>query len=778
VKLTAIDGATIYYTTDGSDPTTSSTQYTEGISIDDATTFKAIAVYGTMTSPTGSAAYAFSSDKLEISPDDDETIYDYGETLSITIDGPAGTTIYYTLDGSTPSAASQKYEQAFNLTASTQVKAIAVDASGNVVDRDSIIYKIRPAAPSIVFSSKSGTGLVKYGSDVVITAADLTDGFIQYTITDTTSGDTQTKTIEGDVATAAMNFGTGGVSAIAIDRFGVQSAVANCTYTTIGTITIANENTIRVNGSGNNQTYTIHIGDQEIAVTPGLLDIFSRPLSAAIIAYLQSHPAVVAAATVAGVISVAIIVKTLISNVGDDGGGSGGGGSRTEDCDSTVIDIPAMEAWIVPPVNYVEGSIGEGRARVEVINAFCNDPKEDLTIELIHVNPLGDASIDTSDSDPQTLEYYNTGTADHEEKSTFTHVKATVTDKTGRTVETDNSGLYVFSASLQNIETHNTGEGEIVFVNSDDPLQGVRAFPDRNLLVAKTVNEREPADEFVDQQQNMTDYVRDLTDLQQDEWDNSMWVMLDFSSIAESYDIEDYVDRKFNHVVGNYENSLQSDLNDYHIKLLDLPVILGETDSYQPNNYIVANFMSEYTAACGYEATDPSGKKDTLRFEPPMIGEYIHLNWAQWDATNKCFVIPEKNVSKQTNGYGLEGNVTIGSWNYNDVSEEQAGLSGGSFYDFDAIVLAGTDESVSSAPARAPKRAASSSGLTVAPVSLTSSSGKVTDVIELVSTATPINVTYYDITGAASHKPFNGINIVVTTYNDGTTRATKLGVRH
>ena len=36
------------------------------------------------------------------------------------------------------------------------------------------------------------------------------------------------------------------------------------------------------------------------------------------------------------------------------------------------------------------------------------------------------------------------------------------------------------------------------------------------------------------------------------------------------------------------------------------------------------------------------------------------------------------------------------------------------------------------------------------------------------------DVTYYNLTGLRSNKPFSGMNIVVTTYTDGTTKTTKV----
>ena len=50
----------------------------------------------------------------------------FEETTEVTISGPAGASIYYTLDGSTPTASSSQYSEALTLSDTTTVKAIAI----------------------------------------------------------------------------------------------------------------------------------------------------------------------------------------------------------------------------------------------------------------------------------------------------------------------------------------------------------------------------------------------------------------------------------------------------------------------------------------------------------------------------------------------------------------------------------------------------------------------------------------------------------------------------
>jgi hypothetical protein len=55
-----------------------------------------------------------------------------------------------------------------------------------------------------------------------------------------------------------------------------------------------------------------------------------------------------------------------------------------------------------------------------------------------------------------------------------------------------------------------------------------------------------------------------------------------------------------------------------------------------------------------------------------------------------------------------------------------------------------------------------------------SNDGTPTAVLELNAMKTVASVTYYNLMGVESSKPFDGVNIVVTRYSDGSTSTQKV----
>jgi hypothetical protein len=219
----ATTGATMYYTTNGSTPSTSSTKYNGTIAVSATETIKAIAVAsGYSTSSIASATYTITSPAATPTFSPPAGTYSSAQTVSLS-DVTPGATIHYTTNGSTPTTSSTAYGTPITVSSTQTIKAIAVASGYSTSSIASATYTITSPAATPTFSPAAGT----YSSAQTVSLSDATPGA---TIYYTTNGSTPTtsSTAYGTPITVSS---TQTIKAIAVASGYSTSAIASATYT-------------------------------------------------------------------------------------------------------------------------------------------------------------------------------------------------------------------------------------------------------------------------------------------------------------------------------------------------------------------------------------------------------------------------------------------------------------------------------------------------------------------------------------------------------------------
>jgi len=150
-------GATIRYTTNGTEPTVSSTAYSSPISVNATTTIKAKAFLAGMTD-SDTASFAYTIQAKVATPTASPLPGTYVSSTSVTLScATVGATIRYTTNGTEPTISSTLYSSPISVNATTTIKAKAFLAGMTDSDTASFTYTISSSGGSytlVLFEEK------------------------------------------------------------------------------------------------------------------------------------------------------------------------------------------------------------------------------------------------------------------------------------------------------------------------------------------------------------------------------------------------------------------------------------------------------------------------------------------------------------------------------------------------------------------------------------------------------------------------------------------------
>ena len=201
-------------------------------------------------------------------------------------------------------------------------------------------------------------------------------------------------------------------------------------------------------------------------------------------------------------------------------------------------------------------------------------------------------------------------------------------------------------------------------------------------------------------------------------------------------------------------------------------------EGYVRNKYCTANFL-ENNLMLTENSTGPqsavTGKYYYLL--NPKVQEYATITYAMWDAENQEFIIPSTG-----NANGFSGALKLGGWDYN-VATADAVLpalnqnAGTKQYEFRAIIHRENynyGHNPNATGNNLMRAALSSPNITVWPIDLTDDASVLTAVSDVNAAAQVKHVEYVNIAGQRSATPWQGVNIVVTHYDNGSSKAVKV----
>ena len=196
-------------------------------------------------------------------------------------------------------------------------------------------------------------------------------------------------------------------------------------------------------------------------------------------------------------------------------------------------------------------------------------------------------------------------------------------------------------------------------------------------------------------------------------------------------------------------------------------VFENATTDFAPNTYCPINFMGESSVKGTNQAYTSS-----YYFATPKANEYANVVWAVYNGADGAFYLPVHQGSANAQEFKAAFKV---DYSLNSVATPE--LVDGDMYSFEALVkevaVATTDAKSAPRKTAYDSTVAPSTKFVVYPLDL--DANKVATGVNDVNSAKEVKgVSYFNMMGVESAQPFDGVNIMVTTYTDGTQSAAKV----
>lgn len=337
-------------------------------------------------------------------------------------------------------------------------------------------------------------------------------------------------------------------------------------------------------------------------------------------------------------------------------------------------------------------------------------------------------------------------TATNGKWTTFTEKIKGLTPRT--TFDFGGNVVYLDAIILTNISTlaelaENGTEGKKCIVNDEMVVAKKFQKAGKNYIVVKDAaqavrNFSTPAAD---------DKFFNINGNKQEEYAQNNWMLV-------SLPVELYNQVKEKNTVTSITGTLTEKLN---VAMEATKVVFEDViNDFAPNTYCPINILGESSVKGNNPAYTSS-----YYFATPKANEYANVVWAVYDEYMDVFFLPSHKDHASVNVQEFEAAFYI-DYSLNSVDNPE--LTDGDVYSFEALVK----------EEKGPSHViGASTKFVVYPLNL--DADKVATGVNDVNSAKEVKgVSYFNMMGVESAQPFDGVNIMVTTYTDGTSSATKV----